>query len=406
MPVINWTTYVPATEVSNFRSTYLELPAFSIDSGIEWKGASEVVRQYNYSAAKDFVLLRRPTKPAGVNFGLCVRYRVGDQVTRYKLWTDARFVLNDDEAPLYVGQRIRANFVLEIWSFNALTEAELSEALQMTTSIRNEITTLGTRGAESLATGAAFNTLANVQSPTIVANRSFWYDINDPAVMYVSPLDAWYDRDTGFNTNPLESSIPDPSTRPTIVTGSAQINGKNYVFFDGVDDLLYGARAFQFPVTVYAYMKVDNITSFDTFISLRSATTQGTVWGVDANTIAGQYNGQSANADVVVDTWMMVVLQIEAGQKVKLKLGNSAVVESAGVPALDPQITSLNLGGNPLGPSNWGEMGIAEIVGYNAAHGEAEYLQMLQYFEAKYQGGMVLPISFNAGGPWLSNDPL
>ena len=117
--IVDWYNLTPATPVG-LRKSFFRLPTFNLPSLI-WKGASEIVRQFNYSATKDFVLRARPTKPTGINWGACIKYREQDTVTRYKLWDDENLVLSGIE--LYNGQKIRKNFCIEAWSFNGETTA-------------------------------------------------------------------------------------------------------------------------------------------------------------------------------------------------------------------------------------------------------------------------------------------
>jgi hypothetical protein len=82
----SWLTFRPATIIGRTR-TFVALPAFD-EVVVNYTGANELVRQYNFSASKNFYLLNRPTKPSNVNFVLCIKYRVGNDVFRYKLWND------------------------------------------------------------------------------------------------------------------------------------------------------------------------------------------------------------------------------------------------------------------------------------------------------------------------------
>lgn len=118
-PIFNFQTIRPVTHCG-YVGSFIAVPAFSYEGPI-WKGVSEAVVQYNYSADRNFVLKKRPTKPVEVNFCPVIRYRVGLVTYRYKLWQDVGERLAE---PLYTGQLIKKNFVIEIW--NVSTENAVS----------------------------------------------------------------------------------------------------------------------------------------------------------------------------------------------------------------------------------------------------------------------------------------
>ena len=128
---VDWLNYVTATKVG-FRKGYFELPAFSYENP-PWAGASEIVAQYNYSADRNFYIVTPPTKPTGVNYGLCVKFRVGTTVYRYKLWEDRNFVYGRN---VYNGEIIGKNFCLEVWSLNGEATSSQATAIQTLSSIR------------------------------------------------------------------------------------------------------------------------------------------------------------------------------------------------------------------------------------------------------------------------------
>lgn len=104
-----------ATWVTKLRS-YITLPAFSIEN--IWRGASEIIYRFDYSAENISLLESFPiTPPTGANFVACVAWRPAEnEIVRYKLWKDVGEIL---WVPSYSGQRISAdNFYIEIWNVN------------------------------------------------------------------------------------------------------------------------------------------------------------------------------------------------------------------------------------------------------------------------------------------------
>ena len=126
--------YATIREVSlaEWLVSYISLPAFSYNIGA-WKGASEIITQFNYAASKNFTVRRLPVVPANVNFCLVIRWRSGDIVYRYKLWQTVGETLNEK---IYNGEKIGANFVLEIWSTQTNSVVSLASAVTFNTSIR------------------------------------------------------------------------------------------------------------------------------------------------------------------------------------------------------------------------------------------------------------------------------
>jgi hypothetical protein len=108
----------PVTKVGPRLST-ITLPAFDAVS-VDWLGSGEIVRQYCYTVASNFALLSRSFKPqfasASEAFSLAIKYRRGSEVTRYKLWETDWDGESGISWPLYNGEGIYKNFVLEIWS--------------------------------------------------------------------------------------------------------------------------------------------------------------------------------------------------------------------------------------------------------------------------------------------------
>lgn len=206
----------PATPIGMAGYT-VTLPAFSV-SAPTWKGASEIVRQYNYTASRAFYLTNLPTKPTGVNFGLCIRYRIGDTVYRYKLWDDDDFILGPLAAPLYNKEIIKANFVLEVWSLEGEATQSLAAALSVITSIRNVPTDLRSVTATALAysevltyadltfAGTAYNPLGSPLAPP--TPDVSWYlgsaitEAGSPAVVTGWPCQT----DTDFNLDTVSGA--------------------------------------------------------------------------------------------------------------------------------------------------------------------------------------------------------
>lgn len=114
--IVDWFNITPATPIG-LRRGYFKLPVFA-SYDLTWKGGSEIVKQYNYSAERAFVLVSVPDEPATINYALCVKYRVGNTVTRYKIWDSSGMLPQVEQ---YTNQVIKPNFCLECWSWENAT---------------------------------------------------------------------------------------------------------------------------------------------------------------------------------------------------------------------------------------------------------------------------------------------
>lgn len=115
---------------------------------------SEILLQYNYSAPNNFSLPNgRIAMPVDCNYELCIRYRQGDQVTRYKMWANPNSTLQN--VPLYNGQKILKNFVLEIWNIAHSNRVTNNAIINLSTSVKFDLgNDLRTRPDQILAIGA------------------------------------------------------------------------------------------------------------------------------------------------------------------------------------------------------------------------------------------------------------
>lgn len=102
-----------------------------------WNGASQRITQWNYASTNNFVLVEMPEAPEDPDFCLCIAFRVGSTVYRYKLWEGVGEILN---APLYTGQVIKKNFSLEVWSTETTNEVNLTTPILLSSSIRAVMT--------------------------------------------------------------------------------------------------------------------------------------------------------------------------------------------------------------------------------------------------------------------------
>jgi len=130
---LNHDSIIPAVAVGKINH-YIGIPVFTYN-GIIWKGASEIVVQYNYTTTKNFILRSLPVKPTNVNYVPCIRFRVGGMVYRYKLWGDIGEIM--PTVSLYNGEVIKRNCVIEIWNIEGSLVVSNAAEFKITTSIRS-----------------------------------------------------------------------------------------------------------------------------------------------------------------------------------------------------------------------------------------------------------------------------
>lgn len=116
MPVLDWETISPARALGKVFG-YVELPAFTV-TDLVWKDASEIVREYHFTASRNFTIRQLPTPRVGVDYCLAIRWQIGAIVYRFKLWENIGERLNER---LYANDVSVHEFVLEIWSTQATT---------------------------------------------------------------------------------------------------------------------------------------------------------------------------------------------------------------------------------------------------------------------------------------------
>lgn len=396
--ITDWLTFTPAGVIRKAKA-YIDLPAFSYSAGT-WGGASIIVAQFNFSASRDFYLLTRPTKPTGVNYGLCIRYRIGETVYRYKLWEDEDFNLGGN-TPLYNRDLIKKNFVLEVWTMNNEATASQATAIRMITSVRSVPTDLRSIADYALAVGAEFTDLSAI-TPTLPVTPSHRWtcDGADTTV-------PWTDSIAGVQFS-VAGSVGTPTAPFLEAPDSTWVRGR-WKFTDG------SARNFYttFPSSTWDSMML---------------------YVVGAVTLGGALQRTMLR--------MTNFLDMAVGNTDQLRCGQDAGFFDQTIPDSLPHIFSVGRlaspstfmngridelgGGSSSDPTivpftgsldfalatektglNDGQLDIAEVLIFKDrfdAQGSDFDLAVQQYLRWYHFGETPLPASFNAGSAWLSND--
>lgn len=101
-----------------------------------WAGASIILAEYNLGNSDYLLSFKAPVEQFGENFIAAVRWLEENNtvVFRYKFWDDPLAVLF---YPIYSGETIGTNGVIEIWSINTTSAPMLSEDEILYSSVLN-----------------------------------------------------------------------------------------------------------------------------------------------------------------------------------------------------------------------------------------------------------------------------
>lgn len=397
MNITDWLTFRPAGVARKARA-YIDLPAFSYSSQGTAGDASVIVAQYNFSASSDFYLANRPAKPAGVTYGLCIRWRVGDTVYRYKLWEDEDFNLTD-VVQLYNRQRVRANFVLEVWNFPGTASVQGS-TIRMITSVRTMPTDLRTVADYALAVGAEFTSFDS-SNPTLPSGA----------------IHRWTNFATSAGLTDVIGGIvlveqgPDIAPVEYVAADSTWLRGR--AKFPNAANVLRG-RLLGETLTDTTIYVVGSFTPLDAFLNKRflafasAPSTLAYAYMLAGNTNqirAGDTGAGYFDLTIPDEDPHIIRLSVAQGSSVSGRIDTGT---SGNDTSVEPAVSNpyLYVGGYDVSVSN--ECSIAEVIIFNSAFtsGDANDLAAIQYLRWYHFGEIPIPASFNAGSAWLDNAPL
>lgn len=112
------------------RATFI-IPAFIYSANV-WAGASVLFAQFPFENTDYKFSLKRPTNQFGSAFLAAVRWAEDGVWYRFKLWDPSDAVLH---FPIYSGERIGLNAILELWSVNSSAMPTLSSAHTLYSSV-------------------------------------------------------------------------------------------------------------------------------------------------------------------------------------------------------------------------------------------------------------------------------
>ena len=412
---VDWLTFRAATAIAKTR-TYVQLPTFT--HACTWLGASEIITQFNFSASKNFVLRNRPTKPTGVNYCLCIRYRVGDAVYRWKLWQDAGEVLN---VPLYNGEIIKKHFVLEIWNVKDGTTVSSASAINIITSVVSVPTNFRDLSSTALATGVEYTkaSIAISITPKTLPNTSElaarWETDSGVTVNGSNEILSWTDSVGGFNL------VPDPFyNKPTLVSSDAGVNNKPVTQHDVIQPL--GVTGIVLPL-IHAFIILRqrtwgsdrNIFSFDTggFKQVYAMQKNGGATPAIEMLHSSGAIGDLAQVPVGVSATFRVIEIVQVFNTsvvVNTRSLDGTALETVNLLA-SPLLTGMDAFSFARPEAGYGSGGarlnVAAAIIYNTLQQSSDVTRVFEFINEKYGGaeqGFSFPATVGVGNAWYSND--
>lgn len=390
---VDWQT-IRAASVVGLAGSYVVLPTFSYAA--PFIGASEIVVQFGYSVARKFTLKSLPEKPTDATYCLCIRYRVGETVFRYKLWDGVGEVMTGVE--LYNGQLIRQNFVFEVWNTaNSATQVNAAE-VTLLTSLGSIPTDYRNVAATSASSSTLIYPLAQDNNyPLITDGLLMHFRAEDINVGYTQ----WGDNVGGVMLDTVNAP------NPPIIEEDA-LNGFNVFNFTDIDVALRQTTTSNYP-TVFGFMfvKPADITSLGAIgSSLLSFVDTGTTKysGVKVGATAGKlsaYNEASASSqvDALENNWQVVKFTMQWNGALRaVTIGVDDTDGTLGNTAALPVANRLEIG--RAGEST--VMRVAELLVYNDPL--VDETAVKRYLNAKFGVAIALPIVFPDGSAWDDNN--
>ncbi len=413
-PIIpDWHSVYVSTPITGKSRCYVRVPSFyfnDIDEGRD----SYIRLQYNYTADKDFIL-GSVGKIPNSNVVLCVRYRIGDNIYRWKLWEDDLFTKN---IPLYNGELIKKNFVIEVWTLKGKKEIGIGSDLLLNTTIRRDSVSINDYKYEndSINTITIYDDIRNYNHlEDNILTGTLMHNWNpDNAEIYEGLVTKIKD-DKDSNDIYLSG---EGGAQCNLIKNDSLFNGCSYIktggngafrstipvasnfsqYYDTIGFVATGGAEFlvSFHNCVIKYMMLLNRSIM---ISWRGTTEQRTVQNIDnskpiivfAGITDNGYGERMAEAVVMQgDNFQYVnggLVDFNAPLPVE---GNGTLTSKLYIPfSSNPTNGITNLGG---------------VVAYKCKSGMSSIGLITTAFKSVYLNEILLPLQFNEGIAWLDNE--
>jgi hypothetical protein len=159
-----WPRTLTKSNVLSRNNGCFILPAFSVSISLPVAYSFETL-QFNFSSPTPFSFISIPSG-VGKNFCPVVRYRVGEVATRFKLWSTTELLY----VPLYAGEVIKSNFVIEIWTLPDAAVASNASSLVILSSHLYSPSSIYDVGNKIVANGTEIADLFRAVPETLPTN--------------------------------------------------------------------------------------------------------------------------------------------------------------------------------------------------------------------------------------------
>lgn len=396
MAVLDWQTITPIRDIGKVFG-YVELPAFDV-ADLEWKGASEIVRRYDFTASKNFTIRERPQVPIDCNYCLVVSFRIGDNTYRYKLWEGVGERLNER---LYRNDVIRPNFSLEIWSVLDATEATNADTITLPLSIQQLVTDFTEAPAdfeEAVGEVVAYADLFNTNAPPATVSAPFLLGLEiwlNETGLVPGALATWNDQ-SGNGRNLTQATV---GQRPVV-------DDDNAVVFENDNNIFIVSN---FVLTdLYMVLQLDGVNVGDSIAE--NDYTRITLNPADGWVRSTFY---AVTSDVQIPAAQLVVLRWTGyptnpgvlRNRLRASMFGPVTSEDDNVTAQPSPVlagTFFRLGKAINGGSSFK---IREVLGYSLLLNDITATRILRYLSDKYSGAPIgVPLDFD-GSVTPTNPP-
>ena len=382
----DWSAWIKQRKANAFRNaaSFFNIPVFNENGN--GGTISYIVTQFDYIATQNFILKSLPTKPSNPTFCPVIKYTLASgQVVRYKLWENVGETILG--CSLYNGQKIFKNFVIEIWSLNAVTNVLNLAPIPVAISILYYITDLANQNPVEDDIGAECNGLSNVNvgSP-ITTDLQFWYDTSNGVTQSGGGVSAWADR----SGNGRDLSVV--GITPSYGSSDATINGKPTITFNNgramrnVAGGIYEANQILMVVKQVSWTLGKDLLLTDSLELKQDDVTPS------INALINAHDNR--DTDLIIGTWFLLEFILEHSGSDTIILLNVSPLNFYG--NVQTQFYVGESFTNSLQTLTIGDANIrvAEILGYGQP--VADITQTIQYLGYKYSDGFSLPLNFAA----------
>jgi len=182
------------------QTSYLQIPVFSFTNPRVWQDASIIIAQYNFTTSQNFTIDKNMVvAPEDSNFVLCVKYRVGNTVYRYKFWNLDSDTIN---FPLYNGEIVKKNCTFEVWSTSGSTTVDNPSIITILISVLRDKTLITDSDSYENNVGVVTSDLENTNGNAGVFTANNYQESSDKIISSTNAAPTAFVTPTGAINGP------------------------------------------------------------------------------------------------------------------------------------------------------------------------------------------------------------